>query len=207
VTISGRVIGNVNALAKVSITKEADFNGEIHAKSISVEDGAFLKAFIDLDQEPKKKTVPFTKISDATPSKAHNEPPPLEEGKMFKILEGSEGNVLGVEISREYTKENVEEFKKAFESKIAEGHDRVNVLFKIDNLNLGKIHVNAFIDDSMYALKHLDQLRHIAVVGDSKLEKVLVELDNKLFGRKKKELIEKYFDVADINKAWEFVRS
>ncbi len=126
---------------------------------------------------------------------------------MFQVLEESEGNVLGVEISGEYTKEDVEELKKIFEGKIAEGHDRVNILFKIDNLNLGKIHVNAFIDDSMYALKHLDQLRHIAVVGDSKLEKVLVELDNKLFGKKKQELIEKYFDVADIDKAWEFVRS
>ena len=54
---------------------------------------------------------------------------------------------------------------------------------------------------------HLNQLRHIAVVGDSKFEKVLVELDNKLFGKKKKELIERYFDVTDIDKAWKFVRS
>jgi len=126
---------------------------------------------------------------------------------MFQVLEGSEGNVVGVEISGEYTKEDVEELKKIFEGKIAEGHDRVNILFKIDNLDIGKIHVSAFIDDSMYALKHLDQLRHIAVVGDSKLEKALVELDNKLFGKKKEELIEKYFNVADIDKAWEFIRS
>ncbi len=74
VTISGRVIGNVNALAKVSITKEADFNGEIHAKSISVEEGAFLKASIELEREPKKKALPFSKISDETPSKVNNEP-------------------------------------------------------------------------------------------------------------------------------------
>ena len=126
---------------------------------------------------------------------------------MLQILEESEGNVLGIEIIGEYTKEDVEEFKKVFEGKIAEGHDRVNALVKIDNLNLGKIHVNAFIEDSMYALKHLDQLRHIAVVGDSKLKKMLVELDNKLFGKKKQEFIEKYFDVADIDKAWEFVSS
>jgi len=53
----------------------------------------------------------------------------------------------------------------------------------------------------------MDQMRHLAIVGDSKLEKVLVELDNKLLGKKKEELIEKYFNVADIDKAWEFVRS
>ena len=126
---------------------------------------------------------------------------------MFQVLEGSEGNVLGVEISDEYTKENVEELEKIFEGKVAEGHDRLNLLFKIDNLNIGKIHLNAFIEDSKYALKHMDQMRHLAIVGDSKLEKTLVELDNKLFGKKKQELIEKYFDVADIDKAWEFIRS
>lgn len=126
---------------------------------------------------------------------------------MFQILDGSEGNVMGVEISGEYTKKDVEELEKIFEGKVAEGHERLNLLFKIDNLNLGKIHVSAFIEDSKYALKHMDQMRHLAVVGDSKLEKVLVELDNKLFGKKKEELIEKYFNVADIDKAWEFIRS
>lgn len=126
---------------------------------------------------------------------------------MFQILDGSEGNVMGVEISGEYTKKDVEELEKIFEGKVAEGHERLNLLFKIDNLNLGKIHVSAFIEDSKYALKHMDQMRHLAIVGDSKLEKVLVELDNKLFGKKKEELIEKYFNVADIDKAWEFVRS
>ena len=126
---------------------------------------------------------------------------------MCQVLDGSEGNVVGVEISGEYTKEDVEELEKIFEGKVAEGYDRLNLLFKIDNLNIGKIHVNAFIEDSKYALKHMDQMRHLAIVGDSKLEKVLIELDNKLFGKKKEELIEKYFNVADIDKAWEFVRS
>ena len=126
---------------------------------------------------------------------------------MFRIFDGSEGKVVGVEISGEYTKEDVEELEKIFEGKVAEGYDRLNLLFKIDNLNIGKIHVNAFIEDSKYVLKHMDQMRHLAIVGDSKLEKVLIELDNKLFGKKKEELIEKYFNVADIDKAWEFVRS
>ena len=53
----------------------------------------------------------------------------------------------------------------------------------------------------------MKNLRHIAVVGHSKLEKFLIELDNKLAGIVKKGLIEKYFDVADMDNAWEFVRS
>jgi cytoskeletal protein CcmA (bactofilin family) len=51
VTISGRLVGNINALGKVEITKEADFTGEIKAKRIAVEDGAYLKAVIELERE------------------------------------------------------------------------------------------------------------------------------------------------------------
>ena len=55
VTISGRIKGNVRASQKVAITREADFNGEVRARSISVEDGAFLKAMIELQREPEEK--------------------------------------------------------------------------------------------------------------------------------------------------------
>ncbi|MBL7177517.1 MAG: polymer-forming cytoskeletal protein [Desulfobacteraceae bacterium] len=61
VTISGRLIGDVQASGKVEITKEADFNGEIKAKRISVEDGAYLKAVIELEREPEKKAAPIGK--------------------------------------------------------------------------------------------------------------------------------------------------
>lgn len=62
VTISGRLIGNIKSLGKVEITKEADFEGEIKAKRISVEDGAYLKAVIEL--EPKKKAAPIGKVAE-----------------------------------------------------------------------------------------------------------------------------------------------
>jgi len=74
VTIRGRVIGNVNALAKVSITKEADFNGEIHAKSISVEDGAYLKAVIELEKESQKQNIRAVKLGDKAASDTSQEP-------------------------------------------------------------------------------------------------------------------------------------
>lgn len=61
VTISGKLDGNINASGRVEITKAADFNGEIKAKSISVEDGAYLKAVIELEREPAQKTVPLGK--------------------------------------------------------------------------------------------------------------------------------------------------
>ena len=56
VSISGQLQGTINALGKVEVTKEADFFGEIKAKSISVEDGAYFKGSIELDREPHRKS-------------------------------------------------------------------------------------------------------------------------------------------------------
>jgi cytoskeletal protein CcmA (bactofilin family) len=55
VTISGRMTGNIQALGKVEITRAAEFNGEVKAGRISVEDGAYIKAVIELDREDKRR--------------------------------------------------------------------------------------------------------------------------------------------------------
>lgn len=54
VVISGRMVGNVIARGKVQITKSADFNGQIKAKRIAVEDGAYIKASIELERDAKE---------------------------------------------------------------------------------------------------------------------------------------------------------
>ncbi|MEW5734462.1 MAG: STAS/SEC14 domain-containing protein [Thermodesulfobacteriota bacterium] len=126
---------------------------------------------------------------------------------MFKVLENGQGNFLAAEVIDEYTKEDFEAFRKAFEEKISQGNKRVNILLKIDKLDMKKIHLGAFIADASYSLKHLRQLRHLAVVGSSAFEKKLVALDGKLFNRPEKELIEKYFDVADLDKAMAWAKS
>lgn len=74
VTISGRLMGNIKARGKVEITKEANFNGEIRAKNISVEDGAYLKAVIELEREPQKKTASLGKLTELSASGPGKEP-------------------------------------------------------------------------------------------------------------------------------------
>jgi cytoskeletal protein CcmA (bactofilin family) len=64
VNIKGELKGNINALGKVEITSEADFYGEIKAKSISVEDGAYFKGVIELDREPHRKPAGVQKPLD-----------------------------------------------------------------------------------------------------------------------------------------------
>jgi len=57
VSISGEFKGNIKSHEKVEITREADFYGEIKAKSISIEDGAYIKGVIELDREPNRKST------------------------------------------------------------------------------------------------------------------------------------------------------
>ena len=64
VTVSGHVVGNITALEKVTITKAADFSGEIKAKRISVEDGAMLKASIELEKVSPIKDVSKAKSEE-----------------------------------------------------------------------------------------------------------------------------------------------
>jgi cytoskeletal protein CcmA (bactofilin family) len=73
VTISGRMTGNIKAGCKVEITKDADFNGEIRAKRISVEDGAYLKAVIEMDREPQEKTARVSKPAEEEGSAPNEE--------------------------------------------------------------------------------------------------------------------------------------
>jgi cytoskeletal protein CcmA (bactofilin family) len=70
----GRLTGNIMAFDKVTITKDADFNGEIKAKRISVEDGAYLKASIELERESQIKTVPIGKPANEKASELQKEP-------------------------------------------------------------------------------------------------------------------------------------
>jgi cytoskeletal protein CcmA (bactofilin family) len=56
VSIDGLFKGTIKALGKVAVTKKADFNGEIKAKSFSVEDGAYFKVVVELDREAHKKS-------------------------------------------------------------------------------------------------------------------------------------------------------
>ena len=64
VSISGQLIGNIKAISNVEITKEADFSGQIKAKRVSIEDGASLRAAIELEHEPQEKNIPTDKSSE-----------------------------------------------------------------------------------------------------------------------------------------------
>ena len=57
VAVNGRMKGAIIAFNKVHIGQGADFTGQIKAKSVAVEDGAMLRATIELDKDIREKTL------------------------------------------------------------------------------------------------------------------------------------------------------
>ena len=86
VSISGQMNGNIKTQGKVEITKEADFIGEIMAKSISIEDGAYFKGAIELEREPNRKSALKEK------SKATSSPQPEKEPNAQLGIKTSKGD-------------------------------------------------------------------------------------------------------------------
>jgi len=86
VSISGQMNGNIKTQGKVKITKEADFIGEIKAKSISIEDGAYFKGAIELEREPNRKSTQTEK------AKATSSPQPDKEPKNQSENNAKKGN-------------------------------------------------------------------------------------------------------------------
>jgi len=85
VSINGQFKGTIKALGKVAVTKEADFNGEIKAKSFSVEDGAYFKGVVELDREPHQKSaVTETPGAASSPETARQPVLPSSDVKMEK---------------------------------------------------------------------------------------------------------------------------
>ena len=85
VTINGQFKGTIKALGKVAVTKKADFNGEIKAKSFSVEDGAYFKGVVELDREPHKQPAATeTPRGPSVPEAAKKSVVPPADVKMEK---------------------------------------------------------------------------------------------------------------------------
>lgn len=86
VKVSGQMIGNIKTQGSVEITREADFMGDIRAKNISVEDGAYFKGSIELDKEPHRKAASAGKSTTLATAQ------PLREPQVHRTQENDKGD-------------------------------------------------------------------------------------------------------------------
>jgi cytoskeletal protein CcmA (bactofilin family) len=75
VVVLGQIQGNVEAMDKLDIRKDAKLVGDIKTARIIIEDGAYFKGSIDIVRQDAKKNAP----PSATP--AHNTAPAVAEVK------------------------------------------------------------------------------------------------------------------------------
>ena len=57
ISISGQMLGNIEAQGNVDISHSANFQGEIHARAIAVENGADFNGTVELNRGSHKKTA------------------------------------------------------------------------------------------------------------------------------------------------------
>ena len=125
---------------------------------------------------------------------------------MFKVMPESGGRLLAVEVLRTYSKKDVEAFDQIMDQWIARAGGRLNMLIRLDRLDLSKVTLDNYIEDCRRALQRRDNLERIAVVGDSEMARSLVTMDNLIMANAKRGVTERYFDVGELEEAWAFVR-
>lgn len=124
---------------------------------------------------------------------------------MIEQLETSKGNVLAIEVIDGFTETDEKLCQKFFQQKLDEGFEQVNVLVKLDELKVSKSSVKAFMQDIIWALRNYKKIGHLAIVTHSNVLKALVPIDNLFFERASKGRYERYFDISQLDEAFEFV--
>lgn len=122
----------------------------------------------------------------------------MKEKKMKIILQNK--NIISVELLNEkITKKDIKNLEKAIDS-VHEKFKHVNIIILISKLK--GITLAANIEAIKMLGSEKGVIKKIAVVSDNNLYSIGVKIDN-LFTPWK----EKYFSSADLNEAWEWLKS
>lgn len=78
ILVLGSILGNVEALEKIEIRKDAKLVGDIKTARIVIEDGAFFKGSIDIVKPEQPKVAAAPKVS--TPAQPASAPQPAPVG-------------------------------------------------------------------------------------------------------------------------------
>jgi len=126
---------------------------------------------------------------------------------MVEQIETYKSNVLAIEVIDGFTKSDEKLCQKFFQQKLDEGFEQVNILVKLDEMKISNTSVKAFFEDMVWVLRNYKHLGHLAIVAHSNILKVLVPIDNLFFERASKGRQERYFDISQIQEAFDFIKT
>ncbi|MGS0527289.1 STAS/SEC14 domain-containing protein [Zobellia nedashkovskayae] len=100
---------------------------------------------------------------------------------MIEKIRTYKGNTLALEVIDAFTGTDEKLAQKFFKEKVEEGFDYVNVLVKLDELNVSKSKTKVFMEDIIWILRNYRQIGNIAIIAHSKILKALIPIDNIFF--------------------------
>ncbi len=119
---------------------------------------------------------------------------------MIKELPGSEGPVLGFEISGRVSAEEEQQWIQRLNSAL-EDYDKLNILLVLDDdAGWG---LESGIEDLKWVMKHVKIFNRLAVVSSSEVWKWLVKVDS--YFASFAGVDEKYFDISELDIAWRWI--
>jgi len=124
---------------------------------------------------------------------------------MIEQIRTFDKNCLAVEVIDGFTEVDEKICQKWFQQKLDQDYEQVNVLVKLDELKVSHSNVKAFMEDTIWALRHYKQLSHLAIVAHSRILKALVPVDNLFFQGASKGRQERYFDISQLDEAFDFI--
>ncbi|MCB0599578.1 MAG: STAS/SEC14 domain-containing protein [Saprospiraceae bacterium] len=124
---------------------------------------------------------------------------------MIEQIKTFPGNVIAIEVIDGFTGTDQKMIEKLFQEKLKRGFDRINMLVKLDEMKISNSSIKAFMEDSIWAIRNYSYLGNFAIVAHSKIVKALVPIDRFFFERIQKGCEEKYFDVSQLDAAFQFI--
>lgn len=121
---------------------------------------------------------------------------------MITKLPQSEGATIGIRVSGKVDQAQEQEWINTFDSLIAQ-HNKINVLVVIDNTF--SVGLEAAFTDLKWTLGHMNHMNKLAIVSSGRVIKELVDIDS--FFAKMVNIEEKYFDVNELETAWNWIKS
>jgi hypothetical protein len=119
------------------------------------------------------------------------------EQDMIEILSTDSDKIVAFKMSGKLHDADYKEFVPALEAAI-EAHGKIRMLAQFHDFHGWDLH--AMWDDTKFAAKHLTEIERIALVGEKTWEKWMAKVCRPFTLAKIR-----YFDVAEIDQAWEWI--
>lgn len=127
---------------------------------------------------------------------------------MIKTIKEYEGNTIAVEASGGVTQADIAEFMGQFDAKLKQGHEQVNVLVVLANMDTAKSSIIGALQERIWGAKNLHKMGRVAIVANKRrcdwLKRSIL-LEAWLLNTLNPKAHERYFDIADLDEAIKFV--